>query len=466
MKQSDTSADVIIVGGGTAAFSGAIRAAEKGAKVVIVEQGKIGGTCVNWGCVPSKTLIARANEYQCTRSEQRFGVKTAGAIDLGLLFDNQRMTVERVRNSHYEGMLEAYPGIEVVHGHGMFVAPDTLEVAGRSYRGERFLVAVGGRPKGLEIPGLKETGFLTSHSILQRKALPESLLILGGGVIALEMGQMLNRLGTRVTIVERSDCLLKEFDRRLSEKFHALLEAEGVQVELGVETLRTYRDGEQVVICGRRENEGFCLQAQELLLAVGTAPASDNLGCEAAGIAMTEGGFIAVDEQMGTSVPGIWAAGDVTGGPLIAPAGSHEAEVAVDNMLDPGKHRKVDHRMTPMAVFTAPEFAVVGIFTPSWQPSSHQVVDAFLDLERVDKAHIVDRRLGGILVCADRENGRLLGVQMLGDRAADVIQAAAVAIRCGMSVYELADTVTVYPSISEGLQLAARACVRKLQSPA
>ncbi|PLY01457.1 MAG: mercury(II) reductase [Desulfuromonas sp.] len=463
MMQDKKPADVIIVGGGTAAFAGAIRAADQGAQVLIVEEGKIGGTCVNWGCVPSKTLIARADEYQCVRHEQRFGLETSGEINLELLFENQRFTVDRVRNSHYEGMLAAYPGIEVLKGHGRFVAPDTLDVNGEHYQSERFLVAAGGRPRTLNIPGLKETGFLTSHSILQRKTLPESLLVLGGGVIALEMGQMLSRLGTRVTIVERNDRLLKEFDRRLSEKFHALLESEGVHVELGVETLRTYREDDQVVICGRRENEGFCLQAHELLLAVGTAPATDRLGCDTAGIALTEEGFIAVDEEMGTSVKGIWAAGDITGGPLIAPAGAHEAEVAVDNMFHPEKHRRIDHRMTPMAVFTVPEFAVVGIFTPSWQPNSLDIVDAFLDLERVDKAHIVDRRHGGILVCADRENGRLLGVQMLGDRAADVIQAAAVAIRCGMSVFDLADTVTVYPAISEGLQLAARACVRKLQ---
>jgi len=455
--------DLIVVGGGTAAVAGALRAADMGAQVLMIEQGKIGGTCVNWGCVPSKTLIARAEEYQCTRREVRFGLETSGAIDMSLLFDNQRQTVERVRRRHYEGMLDAYPGIEVIHGHGRFVATGELDVKGERYTAERFLVAVGGKPRTLTIPGLVETGYLTSHSILQRKDPPASLLILGGGVIALEMGQMLNRLGTRVTIVERGDQLLKEFDRRLSDKFHMLLEAEGVQVELGVETLRTYREGDQVVICGRRENEGFCLQAQELMLAVGTAPATENIGCEEAGIALTEGGFIAVDEEMGTSVKGIWAAGDVTGGPLLAPAGAHEAEVAVDNMLDPRRHRRVDHRMTPMAVFTSPEFAVVGIFTSTWQPYSHGVVDAFLDLERIDKAHIIDRRQGGILVCADRESGRLLGVQMLGDRAADVIHAAAVAIRCGMTVYDLADMVTVYPAISEGLQLAARACVRKLR---
>jgi len=463
LNQGQSRPDVIIVGGGTAAFAGAVRAAEQGARVLMFEQGKVGGTCVNWGCVPSKTLIARAEEYQCARREERFGVATSGAIDLSLLFDNQRQTVERVRRSHYEGMLAAYPGIEVIYGHARFVGERELEAKGERYSAAHILVAVGGKPRTLNIPGLKETGFLTSHSILQRREPPKSLLILGGGVIALEMGQMLSRLGTRVTIVERGEQLLKEFDRRLSEKFHALLESEGVHIELGVETLRTYREGEQVVICGRRENEGFCLQAHELMLAVGTAPATESLGCDVAGVALTEGGFIAVDEEMGTSARGVWAAGDVTGGPLIAPAGAHEAEVAIDNMLDPGRHRRVDHRITPMAVFTSPEFAVVGLFTSNWEPFSRDVVNAFLDLERIDKAHIVDRRLGGIVVCAGRDNGRLLGVQMLGDRAADVIQAAAVAIRCGMTVHDLADMVTVYPAISEGLQLAARACVRKLQ---
>jgi mercuric reductase len=192
------------------------------------------------------------------------------------------------------------------------------------------------------------------------------------------------------------------------------------------------------------------------MLAVGTSPASEGIGLEKAGVETLSTGFIQVDRQLRTTTPGIWAAGDVTGAPLIAPAGAREALTAMENMLDPTAAATIDHRLTPMAVFVDPEFATVGMDRLAAKANGIEAIENYLDLDRVPKAHVMGDRQGGILICAEKGTGKLLGVQMLVPRAADIIHEATLAIRFGLSVVDIATTVHVYPSISDGLRLAAQ----------
>ncbi|MHB8711133.1 MAG: dihydrolipoyl dehydrogenase family protein [Trichloromonadaceae bacterium] len=454
--------DVVILGSGTTAFAAAKTIAARGGRVLMVEQSHLGGTCVNWGCVPSKTLIHQAEVYFAARRGEAFGLNLAAAFpNCSLLMAEKRKAVETVRREHYQKELEANDRIEVLRGHGRFLSPQELQVGAEVVRCERFLIATGGIPRVARIPGLTDVDYLTSYSALHLACFPRSMIILGGGVIALEMGQMFRRFGTEVTILERGERLLKEFDPRLTQVFQKILEEEGMALRFGVETRRIYREGQESCLVVEVNGEEQVFRAERLMLAVGTAPASEGIGLELAGVEVNEGGFIITDEEMRTTAAGIWAAGDVTGPPLIAPAGAREAEVAAVNMLNPEAHRRITHRHTPMAVFVDPELATVGISPEQAREEGREVVETCFDLDLVAKAHVMGGRRGRMLLVAERGSGRLLGVQLLAPRAADIIHEATLAVRFGLTVYDLAETIHVYPSISDGLRLAALENIRQ-----
>jgi mercuric reductase len=454
--------DIVILGSGTTALAGAFKAAELGARVLMVEQSELGGTCVNWGCIPSKSLIAKAEaRFEAARSAPHGTGLAAGPPDCGRLMAAKQAAVETVRRENYLSKLEKVRGVEVRRGHGRFISPRELQVGADVLVANRFLIACGGIPRILRLPGLEEINYLTSYSALHLDCFPRSLIIIGGGVIALEMGQMFHRFGSEVTILERGERLLKDFDPRLSSIFEEVLRAEGLSIDFNVESQRVSRAGDNSCLVAMVDGEERRYIAEHLMFAVGTAPATEGIGLEAAGVQVNGSGFIAVDEEMRTSAEGIWAAGDCTGPPLIAPAGAREAEVAVENMLDAAAHRRIDHRVTPMAVFTDPEFARVGLSPEQAREEGKEVVETFLDLAKIAKAHVMGGRRGGILLCAEAGSGRLLGVELLAPRAADIIHEATVALRCGLTVHELAQTVHVYPTISDGLRLAALENVRQ-----
>jgi mercuric reductase len=400
--------DFVILGSGSTAFAAARKASELGARVLMVEQSKLGGTCVNWGCIPSKTLIHKAKEYYAAVRSAPFGINLrAEEPDYELLMKAKHAAVEAVRHEHYQQVLEADPNIEVLRGHGRFLSPRELQVGAEVLVSDKFLIATGGVPRSLRLPGLVEAGYLNSYSALNLPAFPESLLIIGGGVIAVEMGQMFARFGTRVSIIERSERLLKEFDPRLSEIFAQILREEGVELIFNFEAQEVRREGDRICLHGRvgEDEADRCLRAERVMLAVGTMPASSGIGLEEAGVACDESGFICVDEELHTTSSGIWAAGDVAGPPMIAPSGAREAEVAAQNMLDPNAHRRIDHRLTPMAVFVDPELATVGLSPEQARAAGKEVVEAFFTLDHVAKAHVMGGRRGGFVSAPSKAQG-------------------------------------------------------------
>jgi len=449
--------DIVILGSGTTAFAGARIAAAHGKRVLMVEQSHLGGTCVNWGCVPSKTLIHKAEMYQAARKGECWGLNlSAGRPDCPTLMKLKREAVETLRESHYQYELDHTPDLDVLAGHGRFIAANEIQVGAEVIRAPQILIATGGAPRVVPLPGLHNVNYLTSYSALQLPCFPESLIMLGGGVIALEMGQMFARFGTRVTILERGPKLLAEFDPRLTEQFRAMLELEGVRVLFNVEAERVEKVGERVCLYATINGAEVGISAERLMFAVGTEPASQGIGLEEIGVNKDNDGFIKVDNQLRTSVPGIWAAGDVTGPPLIAPAGAREAQIAVKNMLEPEAQHIIDHRYSPMAVFVDPEFATVGLTRQQAEQQGYKAVTTYLGLDRVPKAHVMGELMGGVLLTAERGSGMVLGVQMLCPRAADIIHEATLAVRFGLTVVDLTSTVHIYPSISDGLRQAAR----------
>ena len=455
-----TACDLVILGAGTSALAGAQRAVELGARVVIVEQGIPGGTCINWGCIPSKTLIHKAALYHAARRGAGAGLNlTPGPVDCTALMTAKQQAIDRVRCERCDQLLGGHPAVRLVRGHGRFLGPGEVQVGPEILRCQRFLIACGGLPRQLDIPGLREVGALNSYSVLNLAELPKSLLIIGGGVIALEIGQMLQRFGCQVTILERGERPLSEFDPRLTGPLCGLLANEGLRQHFGVEIARVEPDAAGVALHAVIHGRPARLTAERLMLAVGTVPATADIGLETVGVAVDGQGFVKIDAECRTSAPGIWAAGDVTGPPLLAPAGELEARVAVENMFA-GRHCTVDHHGTPMAVFIDPEIAMVGENAVQAGESGLDVVEVHLDLAAVAKAHVVGAPVGGLLLWADRTDGRILGGQILAPRAADLIHEVALAVRACLSVADLAEMVHVYPTISDGWRLAARQLLR------
>lgn len=448
--------DIIVLGAGTTAFAGARIAAAAGKKVAMIEQSQPGGTCINWGCIPSKTLIHKAEMYYAARKGMRWGLNLhAGAPDCGTLMPLKEAAVETIRSSHYQQELDNTPGMTLIRGRGRFISRREIMVDGQLYRAPYILIATGGKPRSFALPGLDQVNHLNSYSAMHLPCFPESITILGGGVIALEMGQMFARFGTRVTILERGPRLLAEFDERLTEQFKQMLQRDGVEIFCNIVAERVEKVGDKTCLYALIEGAEVAFVAERLMLAIGTEPATRGFGLTKIGVVMNPAGFVTVDSQLRTSVPGIWAAGDVTGPPMVAPNGAREAQIAVRNMLYPQAGHTIDHRFSPMAVFVDPEFATVGLTHDQAEAHGYRVVTTYLQLDRIPKAHVMGEMLGGVLLTAERGSGKVLGVQLLCPRAADIIQEATLAVRFGLTVTDLSTTVHVYPSISDGLRQAA-----------
>jgi mercuric reductase len=451
-----TAPDLVILGAGTTALAGAQRAVELGARVTLIEQATPGGTCINWGCIPSKTLIHKAALYHAAHRGAGAGLNlTPGPVDCTALMAAKQQAIDCVRRERCAQLLVNHPAVRLVRGHGRFLGPGELQVGPELIRSDRFLLACGGLPRTLDLPGLRQVNPLNSYSVLNLSCVPRSLLIIGGGVIALEIGQMLQRFGCQVTILERGERPLAEFDPRLTGALCGLLAAEGLHQHFGVEVAGVEPDPAGVAVLAVVHGRPVRLSAERLMLAVGTVPASSGIGLETVGVALDRNGFVRIDAGCQTSAAGIWAAGDITGPPLLAPAGELEARVAVENMFA-DRHCTVDHHGTPMAVFIDPEIAMVGQSGAAAAAAGHAVAEAYLDLAAVAKAHVVGAPVGGLLLWADRADGRVLGGQILAPRAADLIHEVALAVRACLTVADLAELVHVYPTISDGWRLAAR----------
>jgi mercuric reductase len=235
-----------------------------------------------------------------------------------------------------------------------------------------------------------------------------------------------------------------------------MLEKEGIKIFFNAETEWIEQRSDEVCLYARVDGADVGITAERFMFAIGTAAATHGLGLEEIGVETDPAGYIKVDNQLRTNIPGIWAAGDVTGNPMIAPAGAREAQIAVRNILQPGAGHTIDHRFSPMAVFVDPEFATVGLNRAQAEEQGYDVVTTYLGLDRVPKAHVMGEKLGGVLLSAEKGSGKVLGVQMLCPRAADIIHEATLAVRFGLTVVDLTTTVHVYPSISDGLRQAAR----------
>ncbi|HAP76740.1 MAG TPA: hypothetical protein DCR14_11710 [Acidimicrobiaceae bacterium] len=437
--------DMVIVGGGAAGLVAAKEARRHKATVLMVQNGPIGGDCTFTGCVPSKTLLAAA---------------AAGASFDDALHRVHR-TVARIAATEDAAALGEH-GIDVIDGFARFTSPRSVDVDGTTVRSERFVVATGARPTVPPITGLREAQPLTSDTLFQQRTQPGSMIVLGGGPIGCEMAQAFARLDTKVTIIEALDRLLPREEPEASDAIAAALTAVGVEVRVGAAAEHVERQVDGMVRVRTATAE---LVADELLVAIGRTPSGSGFGLEELGVVVDRRGAIEVDTTMATAVPGIWAAGDVTGGLQFTHAAGRMGWVAAANAFSriaKVKKFRFDTRVVPWATFTSPEVGRVGLTEAEAAREHPRAKVAFLPLSEVDRAIASDAENGFIkLIAAPKRGlghlggGRLVGATVVAPTGGDLVHEAALAMQTNMLVGRIAQTVHAYPTWAAAMQQAA-----------
>lgn len=447
--------DLAVIGAGSAGFSAAITAAEQGAQVALIGHGTIGGTCVNVGCVPSKTLIRAAETLHQASAAARFAGISARAHsdDWAATVRQKDELVGALRQAKYADLLPAYNNITYIEGPAR-VVDGGVAVNGDMIGAERLVIATGARPAVPSIAGIEEVDYLTSTSALALETLPKSLLVIGGGYIGAELAQMFARMGVNVTIVCRSR-LLPEAEPEIGTALAGYLADEGIRVVGGLtyDTIRQTEGGVALTVVGSGRPE--TITAERILVATGRTPNTETFGLAEAGIAQAPNGAIVVDDRMRTSKPGVYAAGDVTGKDQFVYMAAYGAKLAAKNALN-GDSLRYDNAAMPAVVFTDPQVASVGFTEAQACAAGYDVRTSVLALENVPRALAARDTRGLIKLVADRGSRKLLGAHILAPEGADSIQAAALAIRCGMTIDDLAETVFPYLTTVEGLKLAVQ----------
>ena len=446
--------DLAVVGSGGGGFAAAIAARRKGLHVAMIERGTIGGTCVNVGCVPSKALLAAADARHDAELRRFSGIRTeAGPVDFGAVIAGKREIVESMRQDKYLDLAAEY-GFELLHGNATFVDGPALDVDERRVEAAHYLVATGADPRIPDIPGLAGSGYLTSTTAMELDRLPESIVVIGGGYVAIEQAQLFAHLGTRVTMLVRSQLARRE-EPEIAAGIREAFARDGISVIEHTVPTHVRRDGNAVVV----EADGHEFRAEELLVATGRRPRTDGLELEAVGVPVRSGGEILVGADMSTGNPRIWAAGDVTGQPQYVYVAAKQGSIAVANAFEHAG-RRIDYSAMPRITFTNPAIASAGTTEAAAHERGLDCDCRVLDLENVPRA-IVSRNTHGLVkLVAERDSSRVLGVHLLAEGAGDAILAGVYAIETGRTIDDLADSWDPYLTIGEAIHLAALSFTR------
>jgi len=446
--------DLVVIGAGSAGFSAAITAAEQGAKVALVGAGTIGGTCVNVGCVPSKALIRAVEPLHQARAASRFdGVNAKAEISAWSQVIRQKdQLVNDLRQAKYEDVLQGYDAITYYEGAARLVEGG-VEIDDVRLTTDRVIIATGSRPAIPAIAGIDSVPYLTSTTALELEALPQSMLVVGGGYIGVELAQMFSRAGVGVTLVCRSR-LLPEGEPEIGEALQGYLSDEGVTVVAGAVYEAISHSETGVSLALTQGGSRRLLTAERVLLTTGRVANSDGLGLAELGVRVCDNGGIVVDDRMRTTRPGVYAVGDVTGRDQFVYMAAYGARLAAQNALN-GDSLSYNNLAMPAVVFTDPQVATVGLTEAAARAAGHDVQTSMITLDHVPRALAARDTRGLIKLVADRGTRRLLGAHILAPEGADSIQTAAVVIKCGMTVEQLGDTIFPYLTTVEGLKLAA-----------
>ena len=437
--------DLVVIGYGAAGFAAIIRANELGIKPVLIGYGKIGGTFVNEGCVPSKRLlrIGELYSYSSKINKSRF------FPDFYEAFEDKQEIVDTLRKEKYEDVLNSYD-VKLIEGKAHFISPNAVKVNGEVIEAKKFIIATGSSPSIPDIRGLRESGFWTNVEALSPKRKVSSLAIIGGRALALEFAQMYKRLGVDVVILQRSERILPDWEPEISLAVKNYLEkVDEIPIFTNIKVKEIVKNKESKIIVTDKGE----VEADEILLATGRKPNVD-LNLPSAGVELNDKGGIRVDDELRTTNPNIFAAGDVIGDLMLEALAAKEGVVAVDNAIL-NSHRKIDRLSIPQAIFIEPNVARVGL-TQREAGGDYRVVN----MRNVAKARILRESEGLIKMVIDKKLRTILGVQMFGKYAAEVINEAALAIKFRATVEDIIDTIHVFPTMGESLKIVAMSFIR------
>ncbi len=449
---------LMVIGGGSAGFAAAIKGAELGARVTLVNAGEIGGTCVNVGCVPSKALIRALEHYHRAGLHPFRGVQTAqGALNWGQVVAHKDELVAELRQAKYRDVLAGYPSVTYLEGRARLTGGSGVEVDGQPYAPDAILLATGASPWTPPIPGLVAADdhppvpYLTSTTAMALRELPRSLVVLGGNAVGLEQAQIFARAGSAVTVVELLPRIAPFEDEAISAALQEALEAEGIRILTAFETRQVAQRGERVVLTAA---DGRTAEAERLLVAAGRRPNTRGLGLEAAGVETGPRGEVLVDETLRTANPAVYAAGDVTGRDMFVYVAAYAGGLAAENALT-GSARRYETAYIPRVTFTDPAVASAGLTEQQAREQGYAVKTSLLPMAYVPRALAARDTRGLVKLVADADTDKLLGAHILAPEAGEMIQVVALALKLGLSVADLRDTLFPYLTNVEALKLAA-----------
>ena len=446
-----TSCDAIVIGSGQAGPFLAVRLAKAGMKTVLIEREHLGGTCVNDGCIPTKTLIASARTAHVARRAADYGVRIEGGVSVDMRAVKARK--DAIVAQSIDGLTRWIEGTEhltLVRGHARFTGPHLVSVNGTTFDAPKIYINTGGRATLPDWPGIADVPVLTNSSMMGIDTLPEHLIVAGGSYIGLEFAQMYRRFGSRVTVLEYGDRLISREDRDVSAEVQAILEREGVQFHFAVKhaTVTAGDAGRGVRVTVDRAAGLLALDGSHLLAAVGRRPNTDDLGLDLAGIATDARGYITVDDALQTSVAGVWAMGDVNGRGAFTHTSYNDFQIVAGNLLD-GGHRRVSDRITAYALYIDPPLGRVGMTEAEVRARGKPALVGTMPMTRVGRAKERGETQGFMKVFVDKESSRILGAALLCIEGDEVVHSLLDVMAANASYEVVRDAVHIHPTVSE-----------------
>jgi dihydrolipoamide dehydrogenase len=446
--------DICIIGAGPGGYVAAIRAAQLGARVALIERRRVGGVCLNWGCIPTKAMVSSVELLLEIERAEEFGVLVnEPSFDFSRMMTRKDQVVERLVTG-VESLLQARK-VEVISGTGKMLTPTRVKISGATtgeVKAKKTIIATGSVPSRPPVPGLDLPGVITSDEIVSLKELPDDLVIVGGGVIGVEFATIFSALGTKVTIIEMLPSILTTVDEELARRQQRELRTQGVDV-FTQSPLKEIRHGVGALDVIYESPKGEAVvQAEMVLVATGRVPYTEGLNLKGIGVE-TEKGAIVVDEHLQTSVSGVYAIGDVTGGYMLAHVASHEGEVAAEHAL--GRPSTIDYKAVPNCVFTLPEIAGVGLTEQEAKEKGLSYKKSRFPFTASGRALAMGQTTGLVKMICEEDTGQVLGLHIMGPHATDLIAEGALAIQSGATAHEVASTIHAHPTLPEAVREAA-----------
>ena len=450
------------MGQGSAAFAAAIKANELGIKTVMIGHGAtkgavLGGTCINVGCVPSKRMITVSTFVEELRKRRYSGLRyEIGKIEYGEIVAEKNKLVDELRNQKYVDVLKGMENITFIDKLGKFEDANTIIAGTEEVHSKNTLIATGARASVPKIEGIEKARYLTNEEALSMKELPESLIVVGGRALGLEFTQLFARLGVKVTLLQRSSRIIPNWEPEISNYMAEYMDEDGIKVVTNAELQRIESSKESTGITVNIKGKEQLFEAQEILFATGRTANIEELNLNSAGVKLNERNFVKVDKELKTTAGNICAAGDVTGEPMLETLAAKEGNIATSNIFENAK-KTINLNEVPSAIFTYPEAAMVGMTEEQVIKNKIRCSCSPLELKFVAKSAIIGDTRGLAKIVIDNKTKRILGVHILAPHAAELIHEGVLAVKFGLTIDDIIDTVHVFPTLSESLKLAAMA---------